>query len=53
MVSNVHTAFGIPNIVTGIFLVVAVGAVIIGGLKRVARITEKLVPLLWFTQVPM
>ncbi len=46
MVSNVHTAFGIPNIVTGIFLVVAVGAVIIGGLKRVARITEKLVPFM-------
>ena len=46
MVSNVHTAFGIPNIVTGIFLVVAVGSVIIGGLKRVARITEKLVPFM-------
>ena len=46
MVSNVHTAFGIPNIVTGIFLVIAVGAVIIGGLKRVASITEKLVPFM-------
>ena len=44
MVSNINTAFGIPNIATGIFLVVAVGAVVIGGLKRVASITEKLVP---------
>ena len=46
MVSNIHTAFGIPNIATGLFLVVAVGAVILGGLKRVASITEKLVPFM-------
>jgi AGCS family alanine or glycine:cation symporter len=46
MVSNVHTAFGIPNIATGIFLFVAVGAVVVGGLKRVANITEKLVPFM-------
>ena len=46
IVSNVHTAFGIPTIVTGVFLLVAVGAVILGGLKRVATITEKLVPFM-------
>ena len=46
IVSNVHTAFGIPTIATGIFLLVAVGAVILGGLKRVAAITEKLVPFM-------
>ncbi len=46
MVSNVKTAFGIPTIVTGIALVIAVGAVILGGLKRVASITEKLVPFM-------
>ncbi len=46
MVSNVYTAFGIPKIATGIFLVIAVGAVILGGLKRVASITEKLVPFM-------
>lgn len=46
MVSNVHTAFGIPNIATGIFLAVAVGSVVLGGLKRVASITEKLVPFM-------
>ncbi len=44
--SNVHTAFGIPTIATGIFLLAAVGAVILGGLKRVASITEKLVPFM-------
>ncbi|MBQ8975194.1 MAG: amino acid carrier protein, partial [Oscillospiraceae bacterium] len=46
MVSNVNSAFGIPNIATGIFLVIAVGLVVIGGLKRVASITEKLVPFM-------
>ena len=46
MVSNVHSAFGIPNVVTGILLVIAVGAVILGGLQRVAAITEKLVPFM-------
>ena len=46
MVSNVNTAFGIPTMITGLFLVVAVGAVILGGLKRVASITEKLIPFM-------
>ncbi len=46
MVANVKNAFGIPTVATGIFLVIAVGAVIIGGLKRVASITEKLVPFM-------
>ena len=46
MVTNVKSAFGLPTYVTGIILVVAVGVVIIGGLKRVASITEKLVPFM-------
>lgn len=46
MVSNVQSAFGIPTIATGIFLVVAVAAVILGGLKRIASITEKIVPFM-------
>lgn len=46
MVANVKTAFGIPELATGIFLCVAVGAVVIGGLKRVASITEKIVPFM-------
>ena len=46
MVTNVESAFGIPTVIMGIVLVIAVGAVIIGGLKRVAAITEKLVPFM-------
>lgn len=46
MVGNVETAFGIPKLATGIFLVLAVGLVILGGLKRIAAMTEKLVPFM-------
>ena len=46
MVSNVHTAFGIPELAVGIFLFIAVGLVVVGGLKRVASITEKIVPFM-------
>ncbi len=46
MVTNVNTAFGIPNWITGLFLVAAVGIVVIGGLQRIAKITEKLVPFM-------
>lgn len=46
MVSNVNTAFGIPTIATGIFLFIAVSAVILGGLKRIAAFTEKIVPFM-------
>ena len=41
-----NNAFHIPKVVVGIFLVVAVGSVILGGIKRVAAITEKLVPFM-------
>lgn len=46
IVSNVKTAFSIPPIVTGIFLFLLVGIVVVGGLKRVAAVTEKLVPFM-------
>ncbi len=46
MVANVHTAFGVPEIATGIFLFFAVALVILGGLKRIAAMTEKIVPFM-------
>ena len=36
--------FGVPTWVTGLVLVSLVGLVIIGGIKRIARVTDKLVP---------
>ncbi|MDD2957694.1 MAG: alanine/glycine:cation symporter family protein [Lachnospiraceae bacterium] len=46
MVTNVNHAFGIPTLATGIFLFLAVAVVILGGLKRIAAFTEKIVPFM-------
>lgn len=43
---NMKAAFGIPTWVTGIAIVGLSGLVILGGLKRVAAVTEKLVPFM-------
>ncbi len=36
--------FGIPRLVTGLVIAIALGLVIIGGIKIIARVTEALVP---------
>lgn len=41
---NMKAAFGLPTWITGIALVILSALVILGGLKRVASVTEKLVP---------
>ncbi len=43
---NMNTAFGLPAFVTGIILMILAGLVIVGGLKRIAAVTEKLVPFM-------
>lgn len=40
------STFRIPNLVTGIVLSVIAGLVVIGGIKRIAKVTEKLVPFM-------
>ncbi|PKM83559.1 MAG: sodium:alanine symporter family protein [Firmicutes bacterium HGW-Firmicutes-13] len=42
----VAETFGIPSLITGLILAVAAGLVILGGIKRIALITEKLVPFM-------
>ncbi|MFI3165793.1 MAG: alanine/glycine:cation symporter family protein [Bacillota bacterium] len=42
--SNMESAFSISPTVTGIILMVLAGLVIIGGIKRIASVTEKIVP---------
>ena len=37
-------AFSIPKFVTGIAVLILVGLVVVGGLKRIAAVTEKIVP---------
>ena len=44
--TNMENAFSIPKLITGIFLMVLAGLVIIGGLKRIAAVTEKIVPVM-------
>lgn len=43
---NMKTAFGVPNLVTGLVLMFVAGLVILGGIKRIASVTEKLVPFM-------
>ena len=43
---NMNSAFGVPTIATGILLMVFAGLVIVGGLKRIASVTERLVPFM-------
>ena len=43
---NMNAAFGVPTIVTGLALMVVTALIVIGGLKRVAAVTEKLVPVM-------
>jgi len=40
------SSYGIPTWATGIVLMVLVGAVILGGIKRIAQVAGKLVPLM-------
>ncbi len=43
---NMNSAFGVPTYVTGIVIAVLSALVILGGLKRVASVTEKIVPFM-------
>jgi len=43
---NLAVSFGIPTWVTGIIVVILVGLVVVGGLRRIASVTEKIVPFM-------
>jgi AGCS family alanine or glycine:cation symporter len=42
--NSVHDSFGIPTNITGLMLMVILGLVIFGGVKRIAQIAEFIVP---------
>jgi alanine or glycine:cation symporter, AGCS family len=44
--SSFHDAFGIPTLVTGLALVVVLGLIIFGGVKRIATAAEIIVPVM-------
>ena len=43
---NLETVFGLPTWVSGVALLILVGMVVVGGLKRIASVTEKIVPFM-------
>ena len=43
---NMQNVFGIPAWVTGAVVMILVGLVVVGGLKRIAAVTEKIVPFM-------
>ena len=43
---NLETVFGLPTWASGVLLLVLVGMVVVGGLKRIASVTEKIVPFM-------
>ncbi len=44
--SNMDSAFGIPSWVSGLVLMALAGLVVIGGIKRIAAVAEKVVPFM-------
>lgn len=42
--NSVFTTFGLNHIITGAVLTILLALIIIGGIKRIAKVTEKLVP---------
>ena len=43
---NMASVFGVPTWLTGIVILIIGGLVIVGGLKRIASVTEKIVPFM-------
>lgn len=43
---NLEAVFGLPAWASGILLLILVGMVVVGGLKRIASVTEKIVPFM-------
>lgn len=44
--STIYTAFGIPTWAMGAVIVLVAGVIFIGGVQRIASVTEKLVPIM-------
>jgi AGCS family alanine or glycine:cation symporter len=44
--NSIYSSFGLSHIITGGVLAVILGFIIIGGIKRIAKVTEKLVPFM-------
>ena len=44
--TNMNSTFGIPSWITGVVLMIIAALVVIGGIKRIASVAEKIVPVM-------
>ncbi|MDE7252345.1 MAG: sodium:alanine symporter family protein [Acetatifactor sp.] len=49
--NGLENSFGIPNWVTAVIVMFLAGLVIVGGIKRIASVTEKIVPFMAITYI--
>jgi AGCS family alanine or glycine:cation symporter len=51
--TSLEDAFGLPTLLTGILLVAIVGAIIFGGVKRIAEVADIIVPVMAISYILM
>ncbi|SDH39331.1 alanine or glycine:cation symporter, AGCS family [Pseudomonas benzenivorans] len=51
--SSLHDTFGLPTHISGIALVVVIGLIIFGGIQRIAKFADVLVPVMAFSYIGM
>ncbi len=51
--SSLHDTFGVPTYISGILLTVVIGLIIFGGIKRIAKFADILVPVMAFSYLGM
>lgn len=51
--SSLHDTFGIPTLASGIALTAVIGLIIFGGIKRIAKFADVLVPVMAFSYLGM
>ncbi|MGV8842024.1 MAG: alanine/glycine:cation symporter family protein [Pseudomonas sp.] len=51
--SSLHDTFGVPTHISGLALVVVIGLIIFGGIQRIAKIADILVPTMAFAYIAM
>ena len=49
--SSLHDTFGVPTLVSGLALTVVIGLIIFGGIKRIAKFADVLVPVMAFSYI--
>ncbi|MGQ7960065.1 alanine/glycine:cation symporter family protein [Pseudomonas sp. SP16.1] len=51
--SSLHDTFGVPTLVSGVALTAVIGLIIFGGIQRIAKFADVLVPVMAFSYLAM